>query len=244
MKKIISVLLILASIFCISSCAKKQSGSSESGNAAELPSDYEISSSPTNYVMIEMESGDVMVVELYPDSAPITVENFKNLVSKKYYDGTVFHRVIKNFMIQGGDGADTPSIKGEFAINGVENDIKHERGVISMARANNPNSASSQFFICHTTEKCEHLDGQYAAFGKLIYGYETLDKIATVETGYNDVPTVEQKMKSVRFVTVKISEDTSLAYETTVSDSEASTSVANSDDTASDNTNTTTAGGN
>ena len=159
----------------------------------------------TDYVAIEMENGDRMVVELdTKGNAPITVQNFKDLVSKKFYDGLIFHRVISGFMIQGGDptgtgmGGSDKDIKGEFAINGVQNRISHRRGVISMARAMNPNSASSQFFICHAD--ATFLDGQYAAFGKVVEGIEVVDKIASVRTNSQDRPLIEQKMKSVYFV--------------------------------------------
>lgn len=159
----------------------------------------------TDYVAIEMENGDRMVVELdTKGNAPITVQNFKDLVSKKFYDGLIFHRVISGFMIQGGDplgtgmGGSKKEIKGEFAINGVQNAISHRRGVISMARAMDPNSASSQFFICHAN--ATFLDGQYAAFGKVVEGIEVVDKIATVKTNAMDRPLIEQKMKSVYFV--------------------------------------------
>ena len=159
----------------------------------------------TKLVAIEMMSGDTMVVELdATGNAPITVQNFKDLVSKKFYDGLIFHRVISGFMIQGGDptgtgmGGSDKDIKGEFAINGVQNKISHRRGVISMARAMNPNSASSQFFICHAD--ATFLDGQYAAFGKVVEGIEVVDKIASVRTNSQDRPLIEQKMKSVYFV--------------------------------------------
>ena len=135
---------------------------------------------------ITMESGDKMVLELYPEKAPITVENFKALADKGFYNGLIFHRVIAGFMIQGGcpegTGMGGPgyTIKGEFAANGVSNDLKHTRGVISMARTNAPNSAGSQFFIMH--ENAPYLDGQYAAFGKMTEGFEVLDEIANVKT--------------------------------------------------------------
>lgn len=182
MKKLISVLLIAASLLCIASCTKKDD------NTAPVEGE-------TNYVKLEMENGDSMIIELYPDEAPITVRNFKKLVSRHYYDGTVFHRVIEGFMIQGGAGAATDSIKGEFSANGVKNDIKHDRGVLSMARTSDPNSATSQFFICQTREGCQHLDGSYAAFGKVISGLDVIDKIASVKTNANDKPLTEQKIK-------------------------------------------------
>lgn len=159
----------------------------------------------TDFVKIEMANGDSIVVELDKNNnAPITVQNFKNLVSKSFYDGLIFHRVIGGFMIQGGDptgtgmGGSKENIKGEFLQNGVNNKISHERGVISMARSMMPNSASSQFFICHADAK--FLDGQYAAFGKVVEGMETVDKIAVVRTNSQDRPLEEQKMKSVYFV--------------------------------------------
>lgn len=152
-------------------------------------------------VTITMENGDVMKAELYPEIAPNTVKNFVSLVSKGYYDGLIFHRVIKGFMIQGGcpegTGMGGPgySIKGEFSGNGFTNDLKHTKGVLSMARSMMPNSAGSQFFIMHETSP--HLDGQYAAFGKVTEGLDVVDKIASVKTDYSDRPIEEQKIKSV-----------------------------------------------
>ena len=152
-------------------------------------------------VVIEMENGAKIELELYPEHAPITVKNFEKLVSEGFYDGLGFHRIIPGFMIQGGDplgngmgGADE-NIEGEFRANGHNNPIKHVRGVISMARAFNPNSASSQFFIMHAD--APHLDGQYAAFGKVISGIETVDEIAAVPTDYNDRPKIAMRMKKV-----------------------------------------------
>ena len=152
-------------------------------------------------VVIEMENGQKIEIELYPEHAPETVKNFETLVGQGFYDGLIFHRVIKGFMIQGGDplgngmgGADK-NIKGEFAANGHNNPIKHTRGVISMARAFNPNSASSQFFIMH--KDAPHLDGQYAAFGKVVSGMETVDEIASIPTDYNDRPKIAVRMKKV-----------------------------------------------
>ena len=153
---------------------------------------------------LTMVGGDTIKLELYPDAAPITVKNFEKLVSEKFYDGLIFHRVIEGFMIQGGDpdgtgcGGPGYSIKGEFASNGIKNDLKHTRGVISMARAYDPNSAGSQFFIMHAD--APHLDGQYAAFGKMTEGFDVLDEIAMVRTNFADKPLREQKMKSVTIV--------------------------------------------
>lgn len=152
-------------------------------------------------VTIEMENGDIIKAELYPDVAPNTVNNFISLVKNKFYDGIIFHRVIRGFMIQGGDpqgigiGGPGYSIKGEFKMNGVQNDLKHTRGVLSMARSMAPDSAGSQFFIMH--EDAPHLDGQYAAFGKVIEGIEVVDKIAKCMTGRNDKPIHRQAMKKV-----------------------------------------------
>ncbi len=152
-------------------------------------------------VTIEMSNGDVMKAELYPEIAPNTVNNFISLVNKGYYDGIIFHRVIRGFMIQGGDpegtgiGGPGYSIKGEFTMNGFPNDLKHTPGVLSMARTMMPDSAGSQFFIMHETSP--HLDGQYAAFGKIIEGMEIVDKIAQTATDYNDKPLEAQVMKKV-----------------------------------------------
>ena len=152
-------------------------------------------------VVIEMEHGGRIEVELYPEAAPITVKNFEKLVKEGFYDGLIFHRVIKGFMIQGGDpegtgmGGAKEKIKGEFRANGWANPIKHERGVISMARSYNPNSASSQFFIMH--KDAPHLDGQYAAFGKVVSGMEVVDEIAEIPTDYSDRPKMAMRMKRV-----------------------------------------------
>ncbi|MCH5193244.1 MAG: peptidylprolyl isomerase [Oscillospiraceae bacterium] len=152
-------------------------------------------------VVIEMENGKKIKLELYPDIAPITVENFEKLVKEGFYDGLIFHRVIKGFMIQGGCpdgtgmGGPGHKIKGEFASNGVKNDLKHTRGVISMARSMMKDSAGSQFFIMH--QDAPHLDGEYAAFGKVVEGIEVVDEIAETKTGAGDRPVEEQKMKKV-----------------------------------------------
>ena len=149
-------------------------------------------------VRITMEDGGVIDIELNEEAAPITCENFKKLVSEGFYNGLTFHRVIPGFMIQGGcplgNGTGGPgwNIKGEFAANGVNNPIKHTRGVISMARSMNPNSAGSQFFIMH--EDAPHLDGQYAAFGKVVSGMDVVDRIASVPTDWNDKPKTAVKM--------------------------------------------------
>ena len=162
-------------------------------------------------VTITMENGDVMKAELYPDVAPNTVNNFVSLVKKGFYDGLIFHRIIAGFMIQGGDpdgtgmGGPGYSIKGEFNYNGFDNSLKHSRGVLSMARAQHPDSAGSQFFIMHAN--APHLDGQYAAFGKLIEGEDVLDKIASVDTDYSDRPRKPQVMKTVTVETFGVDYD-------------------------------------
>ncbi len=152
-------------------------------------------------VVIEMENGKKIKIELYPEIAPITVANFEKLAKEGFYDGLIFHRVIENFMIQGGcpdgTGMGGPgySIKGEFASNGVKNDLKHTRGVISMARSMRPDSAGSQFFIMH--KDAPHLDGEYAAFGRVVEGMDVVDEIACVEVDRNDKPVKPQRMKKV-----------------------------------------------
>ena len=152
-------------------------------------------------VTFEMENGDVMKAELYPDIAPNTVNNFISLVKKGFYDGLIFHRVIRGFMIQGGcpegrgTGGPGYQIKGEFACNGFANDLKHTPGVLSMARAMHPDSAGSQFFIMHETSP--HLDGQYAGFGQIIEGQDVVNKIAGVRTAWGDKPFEDQVMKKV-----------------------------------------------
>lgn len=152
-------------------------------------------------VTITMASGDVIRLELYPEIAPVSVNNFLSLIDKNFYDGLIFHRVIKGFMIQGGcpegTGMGGPgySIKGEFAQNGVPNSLKHTRGVLSMARSGHPDSAGSQFFICH--KNAPHLDGGYAAFGKVIEGMDAVDRIAETATDYSDRPIEKQIMQSV-----------------------------------------------
>ena len=152
--------------------------------------------------IIEMENGQTMKGELYPETAPISVANFVELANSGFYDGVIFHRVIPGFMIQGGDplgrgtGGPGYSVKGEFARNGFNNPLKHTRGVLSMARSMMPNSAGSQFFIMH--QDAPHLDKQYAAFGKVLSGMEVVDAICQVKTDRNDRPEAEQKMKSVR----------------------------------------------
>ncbi len=155
----------------------------------------------TIQIKFTMNNDKVMVAELYPEVAPKTVENFTTLIRDHFYDGLIFHRVIKGFMIQGGDpegtgmGGPGYSIPGEFTNNGFKNDLKHSRGVLSMARSMMPNSAGSQFFIMH--QDAPHLDGDYAAFGKLIEGFDVLDEIANTKTNFQDRPVEEQKIKTI-----------------------------------------------
>lgn len=151
-----------------------------------------------------MENGKTMTAELYPETAPLTVQNFIDLINEHFFDGLIFHRVIKGFMIQGGDpsgtgmGGSKKTIKGEFESNGFRNDLKHTRGVLSMARTMDPDSASSQFFIMH--QDAPHLDGQYAAFGKVIDGIETVDEIADVKTDYRDKPLEPQRIRTIEII--------------------------------------------
>ena len=206
MKKIVSLFLalFLLTLPLIGCGAKKSSVLDLSQCRTERldPVDYE-----TNYVQIELECGAYIVIELYPDIAPINVENFKKLVSEKFYDGIIFHRVINGFMIQGGDpegtgmGGSPNKIQGEFASNGVANPISHTTGVVSMARrGNDKNSASSQFFIMHKT--ATHLDGDYAAFGKVWRGIETVNQIASVPTDGSDKPLTDVVIKTMSFVEI------------------------------------------
>ncbi|MBP1530078.1 MAG: peptidylprolyl isomerase [Erysipelotrichaceae bacterium] len=155
-------------------------------------------------IRITMENGAQIEAELYPETAPITVENFVSLIKEKFFDGIIFHRVIKGFMIQGGDptgtgmGGSEKTIKGEFLSNGVVNELKHTRGVLSMARTMDPNSASSQFFIMH--KDAPHLDGQYAAFGKVTKGMEVVDAIANTRTDFRDRPLEDQRIKTIELI--------------------------------------------
>ena len=155
-------------------------------------------------IQIEMENGGIIKAELYPDVAPITVENFVKLINENFFDGLVFHRVIEGFMIQGGgfdavgNHKEADSIKGEFDANGVKNELKHDRGVLSMARTMFPNSASSQFFIMH--QSAPHLDGQYAAFGKVTDGMDVVDEIALCQPAPDDSPVIPQVIKTITII--------------------------------------------
>ena len=188
-------------LFCFTSCANPDLEGVEK------------SETPTNYVHMHVGGYGDILIRLYPDIAPDTVSNFKRLVFENFYDGLTFHRTVRGFMIQGGDpdgngtGGSSVTIKGEFAENGVENNLKHDRGVISMARSDDPNSASSQFFIMHADSTA--LNGKYAAFGKVIYGMETVDKIANVQVKANPVtgevsyPKSTVTINYIDFVTVE-----------------------------------------
>ena len=187
-KRIVCLLTAALLLLGLTACANQDSGNN----------------GDTIMVEITMRDGGVIKLELYPDVAPITVENFTKLADEGFYDGLIFHRVIKGFMIQGGDpegtgfGGSGENIKGEFAVNGVANNISHVRGVISMARSRSYNSASSQFFIVH--KDATYLDGQYAAFGRVIEGMDVVDAIAEVPTNGNDRPLTEQVIESIRVV--------------------------------------------
>ena len=192
LKKISLILLVCIFAGFMFSCSEEAAEPVYTGEGGDI-------------VLIKVSGYDEVIrVQLCPEYAPITVANFKNNVDAGVYDGTIFHRVIKNFMIQGGDPSTagkerTETIKGEFSANGVNNPLKHERGVLSMARANDYDSGSSQFFICHTTGGCAHLDGSYAAFGYVLSGMDTVDAIAGVTTGYNDRPMIDIVIESITF---------------------------------------------
>ena len=234
-KKIMLIMLLIVLTLCTSACSKKEETKESENNQVELKQDlnvikeedgkiiegtlegytFKVTEEKTNRVKIEMEDGSIMLAVLSNSDSPITIENFKKLVSEGFYDGLIFHRVIKDFMIQGGDptgtgyGSDTvPTIKGAFAINGVKNNLSHTRGVLSMARrggnpetADTMNSASSQFFIVH--QDSTFLDGSYASFGKVFAGFDALDYIANTKTGTSDRPITEQKIKTIQFITIE-----------------------------------------
>lgn len=163
---------------------------------------YKVVDYETNYIQMIVNKNKVVLIELYEDNAPITVANFKKLVSEKYYDGLTFHRVIKDFMIQGGNGDNVNSIIGEFEENGYTNDIKHLTGTISMARTDEYDSASGQFFICLNDTGCSHLDGSYAAFGNVIAGMDYVSEIGLTSTDSSDKPLNNQTIKRIRFIEV------------------------------------------
>ncbi len=197
--------LAVTLIACTGNSSKGSSKNDRDLSQFSAAPGYTVSDETTELVDIEMADGQHIVVELDPQVAPITVKNFQDLVGSGFYDGLTFHRVIYGFMIQGGDplgtgsGGSSKTIKGEFSANGVKNNLSHERGVISMARSKNMNSASSQFFIVHITSP--HLDGNYAAFGRVVYGLDVVDQIVTVPVDQNDKPLKDVVMKAVYFVT-------------------------------------------
>lgn len=216
------IVLVIVSLFVLAACEEKEvdapsvslietvdSEPKTEGSMTQmtfLPAQgFAKADEKTNFVQIVMDSGNAIVIELKPDQAPITVANFQKLVGEEFYDGLIFHRVIQGFMIQGGDpegtgmGGSKESIKGEFSANGVDNTLPHKRGVISMARTRDPNSASSQFFICDADSP--HLDGSYAAFGSVVFGLDEVDRIAALKVDMNDRPLNPPAMVSVFFVT-------------------------------------------
>ena len=219
MKKIVLLIIIMLLTFGITACNKKVKKKEEKKEVEKVVKEeinegeiegykFKVVDKETDRVKIQMENGKIMLIVLSNSKTPITIKNFKKLVSEKYYDGVIFHRVITDFTIQGGDitgtgfgSGEEKTIKGEFSSNGVENTLKHTRGVISMARSGNPNSASTQFFIIH--KDSPHLDGDYAAFGKVFAGMSAVDKIAEVETDEDDRPLKEQKIKSIRFIEIE-----------------------------------------
>ena len=217
-KKFFTFIICLTVIFAGSGCDSKNASKAlkeaqtetESQTPAEASENLQgVDDKEANRQVIEivMNDGSVMELELYPDVAPATVENFMKLVNEGFYDGLTFHRIISGFMIQGGDpegtgfGGSKDTIKGEFASNGFENNLSHERGVISMARAQNPNSASSQFFICHADSK--FLDGQYAAFGRMTSGFEVLDKLAQTPVEDSNGTVARENQPVIKTITVK-----------------------------------------
>lgn len=202
LKKNLMFIVVLIFSMSIFGCSKVPSTDSTNKKNNTASSNYKSKySGKKPIVTIEMEDGGVIKAELYPDIAPKTVDNFVDLVQSNFYNGLIFHRVIPGFMIQGGDpegtgtGGSKTTIPGEFKSNGFNNELKHTRGVLSMARADNPNSASSQFFIM--VKDSSNLDGDYAAFGKVIQGMEEVDKIVNVKRDGRDKPLTPQKMKKV-----------------------------------------------
>ena len=216
------IVLVIVSLFVLAACEEKEvdapsvslietvdSEPKTEGSMTQmtfLPAQgFAKADKKTNFVQIVMDSGNAIVIELRPDQAPITVANFQKLVGEEFYDGLIFHRIIRGFMIQGGDpegtgmGGSKESIKGEFSANGVDNTLPHKRGVVSMARTRDPNSASSQFFICDADSP--HLDGSYAAFGTVVFGLDEVDRIAALKVDMNDRPLNPPVMVSVFFVT-------------------------------------------
>ena len=208
MKRIIALMLAsLMLVFCLASCGAPKYEDLDMSTINSLDGVTE-SEEETDYVMLKIKDHGTIVIRLFPEVAPETVKNFKKLVSEKFYDGLIFHRVIETFMIQGGDpegtgyGGSPDKIFGEFESNGFENNLPHIRGVISMARSNDMNSASSQFFICHKSDTCASLNGDYASFGYVIYGIEVVDSVASVDTNSKNKPLTDVVIESIRFVNV------------------------------------------
>ncbi|MBE7092763.1 MAG: peptidylprolyl isomerase [Clostridiales bacterium] len=208
LKNLIKLVSLFLIIFLFAGCNNGQLNTHEDTKEGEKENiSFVETDEQTDYVKIEMMDGGIMIARLYPETAPITVSNFKKLVSENFYNGLTFHRVIKDFVIQTGDptglgtGGSKDKIKGEFGINGFNNNLSHKKGVLSMARTDNPDSASSQFFICHGDCRSS-LDGKYAAFGELIAGFDVLDKIATTKTNLSDRPIIDQQISSIKFVNV------------------------------------------
>ena len=226
-RKLLCIICLLFAVFTITACNNKKENESEkekvklnqdlkvikeeNGEIVEGTLEgytFKVTDEQTDRVKIEMEDGSIILIVLSNSETPITIKNFKKLVSEGFYDGIIFHRVIENFMIQGGDPTGTgyngsdETIKGEFTSNGVKNSLSHTRGVISMARNGyDMDSASSQFFIVH--QDSTSLDGDYASFGKVFAGMDAVDKIATTETDSNDKPLEEQKIKTIKFITIE-----------------------------------------
>ena len=192
-KRICLCLLVLAILLVLTTGCEKEDYS----NGVLEGYSYSETEEETNYVKILTSKNEVVLIELLPDTAPITVQNFKDLVKEKFYDNLTFHRVIEDFMIQTGD----PLGNGTGGSNGVENNLKHKTGVVSMARSSDYDSASSQFFIC-VSDNVSYLDGEYAAFGRVIAGHDAVERISKVSTDSNDKPIKPEKMVSVRFVNV------------------------------------------
>lgn len=214
MRKFLKYVLTLSFLFMLCSCGLNYKTETIDGKTIyKIENKYIESDKETNLIKIDVKDKGIIIAELYPDTAPITVENFKKLINEKFYDGLIFHRIIKDFMIQTGDplgtgiGGSEETIKGEFSENGVENNLSHVRGVLSMARRGSDpeteetmNSASSQFFIVH--KDSTYLDGKYASFGKVIEGMDVVDSLANSQTDDNDKPLNDKIINSIRFVSL------------------------------------------
>lgn len=214
MRKFLKYVLTLSFLFMLCSCGLNYKTETIDGKTVyKIENKYIESDKETNLIKIDVKDKGIIIAELYPDTAPITVENFKKLINEKFYDGLIFHRIIKDFMIQTGDplgtgiGGSDETIKGEFSENGVENNLSHVRGVLSMARRGSDpeteetmNSASSQFFIVH--KDSTYLDGKYASFGKVIEGMDVVDSLANSQTDDNDKPLNDKVINSIRFVSL------------------------------------------